>query len=80
MQPQLITSAAAANPMRRTAADRLEHARRRVRFALGFADGGELTYETLDIISRALVAVTSELECVAIELDTFMNHERMARR
>jgi hypothetical protein len=58
-----------------TTADRLQTARQRVRLALQFADGGELTIETLDIISRALVAATSELERVAIELDT--RRERM---
>ncbi len=54
-----------------TASDRLESARTRVRFALCEADEGEPTFDTLDAISRALVAAQSELERVAIDLDTY---------
>ena len=39
------------------------------------ADEDEPTFDTLDAISRALVAATSELETLAIDLDT--NRERM---
>jgi hypothetical protein len=53
-----------------TPADRLESARTRVRFALCCADDGEPSFDTLDAISRALVAATSELETLAIDLDT----------
>jgi len=60
-----------------TTAQRLENARQRVRFALCAADDGEPTYDTLDAISRALVAATSELETLAIELDTLLSCERM---
>ncbi len=60
-----------------TATQRLESARTRVRFALCCADSDEPTFDTLDAISRALVAATSELETLAIDLDTY--HERMAR-
>jgi hypothetical protein len=59
-----------------TLTDRLENARTRVRFALCAADEGEPTFDTLDAISRALVAATSELETLAIDLDT--HRERMA--
>ncbi len=62
-----------------TATQRLESARQRVRLALQFADDGELSYETLSIISRALVAATSELEHVSVELDAMTNRERMVR-
>jgi hypothetical protein len=61
-----------------TATQRLESARTRVRFALCCADEGEPTFDTLDAISRALVAATSELETLAIDLDTY--HERMMTR
>ena len=63
-----------------TPADRLETARQRVRFALCCADEDEATFATLDSISRALVAATSELEHVAIELDALANltnHQRL---
>jgi hypothetical protein len=59
-----------------TAADRLENARCHVRRALCAADEGEPTFDTLDRISRALVAATSELERLAIDLDTHANLER----
>ncbi len=59
-----------------TLGDRLENARTRVRFALCAADEGEPTFDTLDAISRALVAATSELETLAIELETYTYHER----
>jgi hypothetical protein len=42
-----------------TATQRLESARARVRFALCCADDDEPTFDTLDAISRALVAATS---------------------
>ncbi len=61
---------------RLTTADRLENARQRVRFALLSADEGEPTFATLDAISRALVAATSELETLAIDLDTPARNER----
>ncbi len=61
-----------------TLADRLASARTRVRFALCCADDGEPTFDTLDAISRALVAATSELETLAIQLDTHANSERMS--
>jgi hypothetical protein len=61
-----------------TATQRLESARTRVRFALCCADDGEPTFDTLDAISRALVAATSELETLAIQLDTHANSERMS--
>jgi hypothetical protein len=64
---------------RLTTADRLENARTRVRFALCCADEGEATFVTLDAISRSLVAATSELERVAIDLDAILNRERMVR-
>jgi hypothetical protein len=60
-----------------TLGDRLESARTRVRFALACADDGDVSVDTLDAISRALVAATSDLETLAIELDT--HRERMAR-
>ncbi len=60
-----------------TLTDRLESARTRVRFALCCADDGDVSVDTLDAISRALVAATSELETLAIQLDT--HQERMAR-
>jgi hypothetical protein len=56
--------------------DRVENARTRVRFALCAADDGEPTFDTLDAISRALVAATSELERIAIDLHTHANLER----
>ena len=61
-----------------TATQRLESARQRVRLALCCADEGEPTFATLDSISRALVAATSDLETLAIELDT--HRERMMTR
>ncbi len=61
-----------------TATQRLESARTRVRFALCCADSDEPTFDTLDAISRALVAATSELETLAIDLDTY--RERMMTR
>ena len=60
-----------------TATQRLESARCRVRFALCCADSDEPTFDTLDAISRALVAATSELETLAIQLDTHAGSERM---
>jgi hypothetical protein len=63
-----------------SASDRLESARTRVRFALACADEGEPTYDNLDSISRALVAATSDLETLAIELDTHATSERMMTR
>jgi hypothetical protein len=65
---------AATRPL--TASDRLESARTRVRFALCCADDGEPTFATLDAISRALVAATSELSQLAVELETYTYHER----
>jgi hypothetical protein len=59
-----------------TATQRLESARTRVRFALCCADSDEPTFATLDAISRALVAATSELETLAVELETYTYHER----
>ena len=61
-----------------TATQRLESARARVRFALCCADTSEPTFDTLDAISRALVAATSELETLAIQLDTHATSERMS--
>ncbi len=61
-----------------TPSDKLESARTRVRFALCCADSDEPTFDTLDAISRALVAATSELETLAIDLDTHANSERMS--
>jgi hypothetical protein len=52
-----------------TPSDKLESARTRVRFALCCADDGEPTFDTLDAISRALVAATSDLERVQVDLD-----------
>jgi hypothetical protein len=60
-------------------ADRLENARSRVRFALCCADDGKPTFATLDEISRALVAATSDLSALAAELGTHMS-ERMVTR
>ncbi len=61
-----------------TPVDKLESARTRVRFALCCADDGEPTFDTLDAISRALVAATSDLSQLAVELDALLNHERMS--
>ncbi len=56
-------------PRTPTPSDKLESARTRVRFALACADDGEPTFDTLDAISRALVAATSDLERVQVDLD-----------
>jgi len=61
-----------------TTTQRLESARALVRFALCCADDGEPTFDTLDAISRALVAATSELETLAIDLATHASSERMS--
>jgi hypothetical protein len=74
---QTITTHAPAT-LQPTRADRLESARTRVRFALCCADECEPTFDTLDAISRALVAATSELETLAIDLDTPARNERMS--
>ena len=63
-----------ANPMRQTAADRLESVRARVRSALLAADEGQPTFATLDSISRSLVAATSDLGTLAVELETHTRH------
>ena len=76
---QTITTHAPAT-LQPTATQRLESARARVRFALCCADDGEPTYDNLDSISRALVAATSELETLAIDLDTPARNERMMSR
>ena len=59
-----------------SATDRLESIRSRVRFALCCADDGKPTFATLDEISRALVAAQSELERLAIDLDTHQERIR----
>jgi hypothetical protein len=61
-----------------TIAGRLENARTRVRFALCCADEGEPTFDTLDAISRALVAANSELEIIAVEIETYTHRARLA--
>ncbi len=61
-----------------TPVDKLESARTRVRFALCCADDGEPTFDTLEAISRALVAASSELETLAVELDALLHQERKA--
>jgi len=65
---QTITTHAPAT-LQPTATQRLESARTRVRFALCCADDGEPTFDTLDAISRALVAATSDSERVQVDLD-----------
>ncbi len=77
MQRQQTITTHAPATRQPTTTQRLESARTRVRFALCCADTSEPTFDTLDAISRALVAATSELETLAIELDT--HRERMAR-
>jgi hypothetical protein len=77
LHPQTTTSPPPAT-RQPTLTDRLESARTRVRFALCAADEGEPTFDTLDAISRALVAATSELETLAIQLDTHADNERMS--
>lgn len=68
LQPQITTAAHdTATP---TPAARLEQARRRVRVALNAADEGEPSFDTLEAISRALVAANSDLEAVAVDFDT----------
>jgi len=61
-----------------TATQRLESARTRVRFALCCADSDEPTFATLDAISRALVAANSELEIIAVEIETYTHRARLA--
>ena len=61
-----------------TASDRLENARRRVRFALQCADNGDASFDTLRDISHALVAAQSEFGRLAVELDVLTNRQRMA--
>ncbi len=61
-------------------ADTLENARSRVRHALCCADDGKPTFATLDEISRALVAATSDLSALATELGTHMSIERKVTR
>jgi hypothetical protein len=56
-----------------TTAERLQNAQSRVKFALRRADEGEATFETLDEISRALIAANSDLEIVSIELDALLH-------
>jgi hypothetical protein len=76
MQRRQTITTHAPLPRTPTLADRLESARTRVRFALCCADSDEPTFDTLDAISRALVAATSELETLAVELETYTYHER----
>jgi hypothetical protein len=77
LHPQTTTSPPPAT-RQPTLTDRLESARTRVRFALCCADSDEPTFATLDAISRALVAATSDLSQLAVELDALLNHERMS--
>ncbi len=65
-----------ANPMRQTVT-RLESAHLRVQSALEAADNAPASFETLEVISRALVAATSDLERVHIDLDALTNQERI---
>jgi hypothetical protein len=59
-------------------ARQLESVRCRVRFALCAADEGDPSFATLEDISRALVAATSELERIAVEVETLLNLERIS--
>ncbi len=61
-------------------AKQLESVRCRVRFALGAADEGDPSFATLEDISRALVAATSELERIAVEVETLLNLEMISAR
>jgi hypothetical protein len=69
MQRRQTTTTHAPLPRTPTPSDKLESARTRVRFALCCADEGEPTFDTLEAISRALVAATSDLERVQVDLD-----------
>lgn len=61
-----------------TIGERLDNARKRVQNAIRRADEAEATFDTLDEISRALIAANSDLEIVSIELDTLLHRERLA--
>jgi hypothetical protein len=74
LHPQITTTRQTARTL--TISDRLESARTRVRFALCCADSDAPTFDTLDAISRALVAATSDLSHLAADLNTHMNNER----
>ncbi len=58
------------------AAQRLEHARNRVRFALRAAEEGPLTVSTADDIARSLTSALRDLEQLSIQVAVM---ERKAR-
>ncbi len=62
-----------------TVADTLQSARARVRFALRCVDEGDVSVDTFDAVSRALVAATSELNRVAVELDVLLRNPKTKR-
>jgi len=61
-----------------TTGERLQNAQKQVRFALRRADEGEATFETLDEISRALIAANSDLEIVSVDLDALLHSRRVS--